>query len=180
MCPCILEFLSISSNRATSNLSWCLHIYSLFIAVRDVYYHNSTKMCANNVINAVGGPPEMCTQEHKPIPKPRHWKRPSEVSCSGLDSYKRPMQETCRPAQTLISYLDRTDMAHLRQQGTPLVDQRGIVFSKTRRCTQPPAAEGNSSSHSQSTPVSPSLEKDSTQAKPPTKPGNVEPSLALN
>jgi len=62
-------------------------------------------------------------------------KRPSEVSCSGQDSYtyKPPMQETCRPAQTLTSYLNRVDMA---QQGTPLVDQRGM-FPKTRRCAKP-------------------------------------------
>ena len=120
----------------------------------------------------------MCTQEHKPIPKPRQMKRPSEVSCSGQDSYKPPMQETCRPAQTLTSYLNRADMAHLRQQSTPLVDQRGIVFPKTRRYAKPPATESNSSSHSQSTPFSPALEKDSAHPKPPTKPGNVETSLS--
>lgn len=123
----------------------------------------------------------MCTQEHKPIPKPRQMKRPSEVSCSGQDGYKPPMQETCRPAQTLTSYLNRADMAHLRQQSTPLVaiDQRGIVFPKTRRYVKPLATESNSSSHSQTTPFSPSLEKDSAHPKPFTKPGNVETSLSL-
>lgn len=120
----------------------------------------------------------MCTQEHKPIPKPRQMKRPSEVSCSGQDGYRPPMQETCRPAQTLTSYLNRADIAHLRQQGTPLVDQRGTVFPKTRRYAKPLATESNSSSHSQSTPFSPSLEKDSAHPKPLTKPGNAETSLS--
>ena len=99
----------------------------------------------------------------KPIPKPRQIKNYFQESNSDEGSYEPvqiPVQETCNPAQTLASFLNRTDVVHKdRQQGIPMVDGQ----TKPLRWTKPALTrtEHNSSCCSQSTPVSPSLEKDS-------------------
>ena len=101
--------------------------------------------------------------ESKPIPKPRQFKHDiHEESNSDEDSYEpvQPVQETCNPAQTFVSFLNRTDVVHKdRQKGIPMVDSQ----TKTMRWTKlaPIGTEYNSSGRSQSAPVSPSLEKDS-------------------
>ena len=83
----------------------------------------------------------------------------------------QPVQETCNPAQTFDSFLNRTDVVHKdRQQGIPTVDTQ----TKTMRWTKlaPTRTEYNSSGRSQSAPVSPSLEKDSGRhTQHVTKPG---------
>ena len=99
--------------------------------------------------------------EFKPIPKPRQTKNYFQESNADEDSYEPvqiPVQETCNPAQTLASFLNRTDVVHKdRQQG--MVDGQ----TKPLRWTKPAltGTEHTSSGCSQSTPVSPSLEKDS-------------------
>ena len=98
----------------------------------------------------------------KLIPKPRQFKEYIQEINSDEDSYEpvQPVRETCNPAQTFDSFLNRTDVVHKdRQQGIPMVDTQ----TKTMRWTKlaPTRTEYNSSGRSQSAPVSQSLEKDS-------------------
>ena len=104
------------------------------------------------------------SQEVKPIPKPRKCHSHLQESCpeqGSLEPVRVPVQETCNPAQTLTSYLNRADVISAnRQQGILLVDRRG----KPRR-------QAISGTHSQSAPASPSLERDSGQHTSHFKPG---------
>ena len=104
------------------------------------------------------------SQEVKPIPKPRKFHSHLQESCPEQGSPKPvrvPVQETCNPARTLTSYLNRTDViSENRQQGILLVDRRG----KPRR-------QAISGTHSQSAPASPSLKRDSGQRTSHFKPG---------
>ena len=104
------------------------------------------------------------SQEAIPIPKPRKCHSHLQESCPEqgcLEPVRVPVQETCNPARTLTSYLNRADVvAENRQQGVLLVDRRG----KPRR-------QAISGTHSQSAPASQSLERDSGQRTSHFKPG---------
>ena len=107
------------------------------------------------------------SQEVKPIPKPRKFHSHLQESCPEQGSpepVRVPVQETCNPAQTLTSYLNRADVvSENRQQGILLVDRRG----KPRRQAIS-VLKGTEGTHSQSAPASPSLER---QRTPHFKPG---------
>ena len=103
------------------------------------------------------------SQEVKPIPKPRKCHSHLQESCpeqGSLEPVQVPVQETCSPARTLTSYLNRADMVSENRQGILLVGRRGK-----------PSRQAISGTHSQSAPASPSLERESGQRTSHFKPG---------
>lgn len=67
----------------------------------------------------------MPRQVHVIVPSQESQFKPAQVST----------EEVCPKTQSLMGSLDMAELSHVRQQGSPLVEHQGILFSNTRRWT---------------------------------------------
>ena len=100
--------------------------------------HDDTIVCSSALVFVFIGPPPdartnttgVCSGE-----TPRHVHIPSQES-----QYKptqTPTEEVCHTMQALTGSLNMADLTHGGQQGTPIVDHRGILFHNRRKSTIP-------------------------------------------